>query len=104
MKLKKQRVNVTCNTPKKRWRCSSGNWMLLAVLLLTLQGCLKRSAPAVYSTIPPWPIAGQAVADELQTIPDDDYPALYNWLGRLILYKTEIDIITESSQRIDITD
>lgn len=88
-------ANVTCNSPGKRSPCYRANSMLLVAILLLQTGCLKRYETADYSTIPPWPTAGEAVATELQTIPPDNYPALYNWLGRLLQYKNEMDIITE---------
>lgn len=98
--------SASCNTAEKRSPClKSSSWLpVLSALLLTLTGCSTLSERAACSTIPPWPAAGDEVAAELQTLPPDQYPALYNWMGRLLVYKKELDIITESVRNTKATD
>lgn len=56
--------------------------------MILLSGCVTR----VYSDCPAWPVAGDAVADELETLPEKDYPATWEWLGRLAKFKEKLDV------------
>jgi hypothetical protein len=47
--------------------------------LAVMSGCACQPAPAV----PAWPTAGPKVAAELQRLDPDEYPATWEWLGRL---------------------
>ena len=63
------------NTTKQRRK-----WPRVLMLLLTLSasGCAKAICDS-----PPWPVAGAAVARELDYLPEKDFPALWEWLARL---------------------
>ena len=63
---------------------------LLLIGMLSINGC----AGAVNSpNPPPCPVAGPQVADEVASLPMSDYPALFNWLGKLVHYCEAIDVI-----------
>ena len=55
-------------------------WPRVLMLLLTLSvtACAKARCDC-----PPWPVAGAAVAEELDYLPEKDFPALWEWLARL---------------------
>ena len=66
---------------------------LLAAMLLS--GC----GPGSYN-VPPWPVAGPRVADELERYCSaEDCPATWEWLGRVDVFKRQLDIATESKDR-----
>jgi len=68
--------------PKRFWPA------LLLTSLLSLTSC----AGTVNSpNPPPCPQAGPAVADEVASLPMSQYPALFNYLGRLVNYCRAID-------------
>lgn len=58
---------------------------LIGILLLTACGTTASNAPV-------WPIAGPEVAEELEKLPENEYPALWEWLGRIAKYKEKLDI------------
>lgn len=65
--------------------------LLAATLSLCLAGCAARSSdPAV----PVWPVAGPAVAAELERAcaPQVACPALWDWIARLDVLKRQLDI------------
>lgn len=55
-------------------------WLLGLMLLpiLFVNACARARCD-----FPPWPIAGAAVAQELDYLPEKDFPALWEWLARL---------------------
>ena len=52
--------------------------VLMLLLMLFVNGCAKARCDC-----PPWPIAGAAVAQELDYLPEKEFPALWEWLARL---------------------
>ena len=48
------------------------------LLTLSVTACAKARCDC-----PPWPVAGAAVAQELDYLPEKDFPALWEWLARL---------------------
>jgi hypothetical protein len=56
--------------------------VLFGVGMLCLSACVQTKCEDI-NTRPPFPIAGQAVAKELETLDPNDFPALEEWLGRL---------------------
>ena len=63
------------NITKQRQKWLHG---LMLLLTLSASGCAKAGCDC-----PPWPIAGPAVAKELDYLPEKEFPALYEWLARL---------------------
>ena len=63
------------NTTKQRRKWLHG---LMLLLTLSASGCAKARCDC-----PPWPVAGAAVAQELDYLPEKDFPALWEWLARL---------------------
>ena len=62
---------------------SGSFWRFRYALLLIPMLCASGCAGAGFSGCPPWPAAGPSVADELETLPGKDYPALWQWLAAL---------------------
>ena len=60
---------------------------LTLVALLFLQGCGQTN----YDACPPYPIAGSAVADELEAN-CADCEATWEWLGRVAKLKEQLDL------------
>ncbi|MGQ9370547.1 hypothetical protein [Azospirillum sp. A39] len=56
-------------------------------LLTGCAGAISEPAPAA---CPPWPIAGPAVAAELETLSGEDYPALWGWIDRLAVLQMQL--------------
>lgn len=63
---------------------------LLLIGMLSTASCAARvNSP----NPPPCPVAGPQVADEVASLPMSEYPALFNYLGRLVNYCQAIDAI-----------
>ncbi|MBQ8482396.1 MAG: hypothetical protein IJ218_01640 [Alphaproteobacteria bacterium] len=45
-----------------------------------------------YDFCPVYPVAGKAVADELENASIDDYPATWEWIGRIDKLRQELEI------------
>lgn len=62
----------------------------LPILLLSLSGC----ATSVNSpNVPPCPVAGPQVADEVSRLNPGEYPATFNWLARIKQHCEAIEVI-----------
>ena len=59
---------------------------LILLLLLCVTGCAREIC-----NTPPWPIAGQTVAAELDFLPPTEFPALYEWLARLEKLRDQLE-------------
>jgi len=66
---------------------------LIALLAVTLSS--SACAPAI-SNCPPWPPAGPEVAEELARLPGENYPATWEWLGRLERLQRQIEACRSS--------
>lgn len=70
---------------------------LLLALMLTLtlcgNGCATVSSEApTAQSVPPWPVAGAAVADELDRVcPARTCPAIDGWIARLEKHKQQLE-------------
>jgi len=66
--------------------------VLAASLLISLSGCgmLTDSDPSI---CPPYPVAGNAVADEIEDrmFPAENYPAFWGWLNRLDVLREQLE-------------
>lgn len=66
---------------------------VLAVLgMICLTGCLGNSEKPLELTYPPYPVAGAAVVQELNTLNPDEFPALHNWLDRLDILQAQLEV------------
>jgi hypothetical protein len=62
---------------------------LTAMLLST--GCATGASDVPrLSVCPPWPVAGPAVAAELGRLPEAEYPATWEWVGRLAVLRDQL--------------
>jgi len=43
--------------------------------------------------LPEFPLAGKSVAAEMESLKAEDYPAIWEWIGRL--YKLKLELETE---------
>lgn len=59
---------------------------LVALAALSLSACA-----AVGSSCPAWPVAGPEVADEMERLPEDQFPATWEWLGRLDVLRDQLE-------------
>lgn len=66
---------------------------LMLVPLLLLPILLTGCGTTIYSA-PAWPVAGPAVASDLEKccLPPEKYPALWEWLARVDKYKQKRDL------------
>lgn len=69
-------------------RMKSGKLCLILLAGFSLSGCAHWQK----SKCPSWPIAGPEVAAELEKLPENEYPALWDWLGRVDKFKRKSDI------------
>ena len=62
--------------------------------MLVVMSCLSSCAPAncdLATIMPVFPKAGIKVADELETLSMQDYPHLWEWLGRVNKLRLELE-------------
>lgn len=61
--------------------------------MLIVMSCLSSCAPVVCEplALPQFPYAGSNVANELQNLSAEDFPALWEWLGRLNKLRQELE-------------
>lgn len=67
------------------------NWLKQAALVLALPMWLAGCGTTRYDACPPYPIAGVAVADELETH-CADCEATWEWLSRIATLKEQLDL------------
>jgi hypothetical protein len=60
--------------------------------MLCCSGCATTASDPVQYDAPPFPKAGPAVGKELETLPEDKYPALWDWLKRITNYADQIGV------------
>lgn len=63
-------------------------------LILGAVSCLNSCAAGSCETLslPEFPLAGKPVAAELENLKAEDYPAIWEWIGRLYKLKQELDL------------
>lgn len=74
----------------RRWRPTSGilRLGLLAIVLTSSSACVTES----YSgPCPPWPVAGEKVAEELEAVPYEGFEDFYGWLARLDVLRDQLE-------------
>lgn len=59
------------------------------LLVMSLSGCLR---PAFYSSCPVYPVGGEKVGIELESLSFEEYPATWEWLGRVDKLRQELEI------------
>lgn len=61
--------------------------------MLIVMSCLNSCAPVVCEDplLPQFPHAGTNVADELQNLNAEEYPNLWEWIGRLNKLRQELE-------------
>ncbi|MBQ8465278.1 MAG: hypothetical protein IJ545_04635 [Alphaproteobacteria bacterium] len=48
-----------------------------------------------YNFCPVYPVAGEAVASELQNLPAETYPHTWEWIGRIDKLRQELELCEE---------
>ena len=71
-------------------KMKKGKLCLVMLLSLFLGGCVTTGSEC--TKCPEWPVAGPEVAAELEKLPEEEYPALWEWLGRLDKFKQKKEI------------
>lgn len=61
----------------------------MLIVMNYLSSCAQESCKA--SIMPEFPKAGIKVADELQKLSAENYPNLWEWIGRLNKLRQELD-------------
>lgn len=61
--------------------------------MLIAMNCLSSCTPVICETpiLPQFPHAGVKVADELKNLSAEQYPSLWEWLGRLNKLRMELE-------------
>lgn len=73
---------------RKTWKKAKNRRKLFCVLIFGVMIFFPSCAKESYETSAClWPYAGSEVQKELETLAEDDYPALWEWLGRLAKLK-----------------
>lgn len=70
------------------WIKRSRIFILVEVLLV--QSCLSSCTTANYNNCPTWPIAGEKVANELETA--GELPNTWEWIGRVNKLREELEL------------
>lgn len=72
-------------------------WRRLAAVpavMALLSGCagagFEAAAPSSAAACPPWPVAGPAVAAELERLSEADYPATWAWIDRVAVLREQL--------------
>lgn len=71
------------------------SWTSPRVLTLAATLCLTACAGTGSSgpgACPPWPVAGPAVAAELERLPPAEYPATWGWIERLARLRDQLQV------------
>lgn len=77
----------------KSIKISSTKRLLLPVLgAMSLSGCVKESVKPTLCHCPPYPVAGPAVAAELEAIDPSTIPATIEWIQRLDRMADQIEV------------
>lgn len=66
--------------------------IFIASLMLVVLICCNSCTTAHYDYCPSYPVAGEAVAKELDGINYDQAPAFWEWLGRIDKLRQELDL------------
>lgn len=70
--------------------------VLVATATISLAACATAAsepAPRAVAACPPYPVAGPAVADELERLPASQVPALWEWFGRLDRFRDQLEAV-----------
>lgn len=61
--------------------------------MLIAMSCLSSCAPVVCenTVMPLFPVGGAGVAAEMQNLSAEEYPALWEWIGRLNKLRQELE-------------
>ncbi len=54
--------------------------------------CLSSCAAADYKLCPVYPVAGPAVASELEKLPAQRYAATWEWIGRIDKLRQQLEL------------
>jgi hypothetical protein len=68
----------------------------ILIAILCLSGCgtaISEPLPAMSCTAPAWPVAGPAVASEMERLPVDEFPATWDWFARLEKLKAQLAVM-----------
>jgi len=65
----------------------------LTLLLMSLPAC---SCKINYDNCPIYPVGGKSVGTELKRLNGAEYPALFEWLGRINKLRQELELCKKS--------
>lgn len=81
------------NRKKKRQKMLKlRNLLFIASLTLAATACSTKCAQVNYNFCPAYPIAGAEVAAELEKASTEEYPATWEWIGRVDKLRQELEI------------
>lgn len=69
------------------------------VLMLSAQSFLSSCTAESYDYCPEYPVAGPAVAAELEKIPPQELKASWEWIGRVNKLRQELELCRELTPR-----
>lgn len=59
--------------------------------MLIVMSCLSSCTTTSYNNCPVFPVAGENVAKELETVDYENHPHFWEWIGRIDKLKQEMD-------------
>ena len=70
--------------------------IFIANLMLGVTACSTKCVQVNYKFCPTYPVAGAAVADELENATAEEYPATWEWIGRIDKLRQELELCKSS--------
>ncbi len=72
------------------------NLLYIASLTLAVTACSTKCVQVNYKFCPTYPVAGAAVAAELENATAEQYPATWEWIGRIDKLRQELELCKNS--------
>lgn len=68
------------------------NLLFIASLTLAATACSTKCVQVNYEHCPVYPVAGSAVADELEKASYSEFPNTWEWIGRIDKLRQELEL------------
>lgn len=66
--------------------------LFIASLTISATACSTKCVQVNYEHVPTYPVAGQAVAAELENLSAEEYPNTWEWIGRIDKLRQELEL------------